>query len=58
MQIDWAVVFATIAGPILAVWAAEWRASAEGRFKTVRNGCSAPFGQPDLQIFIRLMLRR
>ena len=25
MQIDWAVVFATIAGPILAVWAAEWR---------------------------------
>lgn len=25
MQIDWAVVFATIAGPILAVWASEWR---------------------------------
>lgn len=26
MQIDWAVVFATIAGPIFAVWASEWRA--------------------------------
>ena len=25
MQIDWAVVFATLAGPILAVWASEWR---------------------------------
>ena len=25
MTIDWAVVFATIAGPILAVWASEWR---------------------------------
>lgn len=25
MQIDWAVVCATIAGPILAVWASEWR---------------------------------
>lgn len=25
MKIDWAVVFATIAGPILAVWASEWR---------------------------------
>ena len=27
MEIDWAVVFATIAGPILAVWAADIRAS-------------------------------
>lgn len=27
MQIDWAVVFATIAGPILAVWAADIRAA-------------------------------
>lgn len=25
MQIDWAVVFATLAGPIFAVWASEWR---------------------------------
>lgn len=25
MQIDWAVIFATLAGPILAVWASEWR---------------------------------
>jgi hypothetical protein len=25
MHIDWAIVFATIAGPILAVWASEWR---------------------------------
>lgn len=25
MQIDWAVVFATLSGPILAVWASEWR---------------------------------
>ncbi|MHB8744586.1 MAG: DUF6680 family protein [Sulfuricaulis sp.] len=25
MQIDWSIVFATIAGPILAVWASEWR---------------------------------
>lgn len=27
MQIDWAVVFATIVGPILAVWAADIRAA-------------------------------
>ncbi len=27
MQVDWAVVFATIAGPILAVWASEYRQS-------------------------------
>lgn len=25
MQIDWAVVFTTLVGPILAVWASEWR---------------------------------
>lgn len=25
MTIDWAVVIATVAGPILAVWASEWR---------------------------------
>jgi hypothetical protein len=27
MQVDWAVVFATMAGPILAVWASEYRQS-------------------------------
>ena len=25
MQIDWAVIFATLVGPVLAVWASEWR---------------------------------
>lgn len=25
MQIDWAVLLATLLGPILAVWASEWR---------------------------------
>ena len=25
MHIDWGVVFATLVGPILAVWASEWR---------------------------------
>ena len=29
MQVDWAVVFATIAGPILAVWASEYRQSSK-----------------------------
>ena len=26
MSIDWTIVFATLAGPIMAVWASEWRA--------------------------------
>lgn len=52
MQIDWAVVFATIVGPILAVWASEWRQArraAQDRkewvFRTLMTTRSTPLRQ-------------
>lgn len=52
MKIDWAVVFATLVGPILAVWASEWRqrrrAARERQewiFRTLMTTRSAPLRQ-------------
>jgi len=52
MQIDWAVVFATLAGPILAVWASEWRQARravqerkEWVFRTLMTTRSTPLRQ-------------
>lgn len=52
MQIDWAVVFATLVGPILAVWASEWRQQRravherkEWVFRTLMTTRSTPLRQ-------------
>lgn len=52
MQIDWAVVFATLAGPILAIWASEWRQQGRARqdrkewvFRTLMTTRSTPLRQ-------------
>ena len=52
MQIDWAVVFATLVGPILAVWASEWRQQRRARndrkewvFRTLMTTRSTPLRQ-------------
>ena len=52
MQIDWAVVFATLVGPVLAVWASEWRQQRrslherkEWVFRTLMTTRSTPLRQ-------------
>jgi len=52
MQIDWALIFAALAGPILAVWASEWRQQRraahdrrEWVFRTLMTTRSTPLRQ-------------
>jgi hypothetical protein len=52
MEIDWSVIFATLAGPILAVWASEWRQQRRARhdrkewvFRTLMTTRSTPLRQ-------------
>ena len=52
MNIDWAVVFATLVGPVLAVWASEWRQQRralnerkEWVFRTLMTTRSTPLRQ-------------
>ena len=56
MQIDWAVVFATLIGPILAVWASEWRQQRrelhmrkENLFRTLMTTRSMPLHQSHVE---------